>query len=123
MPETNTATYQVQVRSLCPDWVGRKKSDNPQADINSHRDLCKQNNCGYSNRDFFIYYYVDVAELTGLGKTAPVAAEAPKGKRAKAATAIPAATPDLEDLLGEGTSDEDLLGGTSAPADLDEDLL
>lgn len=119
-------TYQVQVRSLCPDWLARKKSDNPQADINSHKDSCKQSNCGYSNRDYYIYTYVDAREIIGLlappTQKEEVAVSTAKRTRAKAA-AIPEpvdyAAP-MEDLLGD---DEDLLGGTSAPAELIEDLL
>jgi len=103
---------------MCPDWIARKKSANTQADINEHRSLCKQHNCGYGDRDYYVYSYVDAGELMGLLQNAPIASEPTRKPRAKGAT-IPAAPSKEEDLLG---LDEDLMGGTSGSSQV-EDLL
>jgi hypothetical protein len=116
---------QVQVRTLCPEWLKIKAKDPGIAAATAHHGNCP-NQCGWGSSECWVYRFVDLAELSELilkadsdlivADAAPAVAASPakRGRKAKAGAATAAAVvplelehaAPLEDLLDDDNLDE-----------------
>jgi len=56
---------QVQIRTLCPEWLKVKAKDSSVAAATAHHGNCPQS-CGWGVNECWVYRFVDLAELRDL---------------------------------------------------------
>lgn len=110
---------QVQIRTLCPEWLKVKAKDSSVAAATAHHGNCPQS-CGWGVNECWVYRFVDLAELSELLLKADsdlIVADAPSAKRGRKSktpvlvpeSSIPITPQELQDYPGVDPLDDDNL--------------